>query len=314
MEPNPAALSLDHVPHQLWFSTLLTGEHECSCFVCWDSSSEDSSASGILTWTLAGPRDAGYALSGSRPLTHNERQAGRVFLACSCPPSWPDSRLSVEVQFGLRSLRGEWPVRHYQQHHVFRLPLDGQVFVAVGHRIGETHRRALEIPAQQFAWDFVPLASDGLRMLNGPLGVTLRAQDFAGFGAPVRAPAAGRVVEVVDGQPDLELAGDYPDPQALLANLWRAGGNAVVLDHDDGVWSYVAHLQCGSVCVREGQEVGTGAVLGALGNSGFSSGPHLHIHFMDGPDLLSAGPLPIVFTAEGGSFAPQVGQIIGPEE
>lgn len=313
MEHASATPTLAILPGRLWFSTLPTGEHECSAFVRWSTAPEAVASSGRLTWRLAGSRDEAHVMSGSRPLTRTEYEAGRVFLAWSCPPSWPDSRLSVEVQLGARSLHGAWPVAHCRQRHSFRLPLDGQVFVAVGHRIGETHRRALDLPAQQFGWDFVPLASDGLRMLNGPLGATLRAQDFAGFGAPVCAPAAGRVVEVVDGQPDLELAGDYPDPQTFLADLRRAGGNAVVLDHGDGVWSYLAHLQCGSVCVRAGQEVGAGALLGALGNSGFSSGPHLHIHFMDGPDPLNAGPLPVAFTAEGGTFAPQAGQIIGSE-
>lgn len=44
----------------------------------------------------------------------------------------------------------------------------------------------------------------------------------------------------------------------------------------------------------------------------FSSGPHLHLHFMDGPDMLTAAALPIALQAEGSTFAPQAGQIIGP--
>jgi hypothetical protein len=33
---------------------------------------------------------------------------------------------------------------------------------------------------------------------------------------------------------------------------------------------------------------------------------------MDGPDVMSAAPLPIALTAEGGTFALQAGQILGP--
>ena len=81
------------------------------------------------------------------------------------------------------------------------------------------------------------------------------------------------------------------------------------LPNGEKVWSFLGHLRSGSVQVREGQEVKVSDKLGELGNSGFSSGPHVHLHFMNGPDILSASPLPIELTLEGGTYSPQAGEI-----
>jgi murein DD-endopeptidase MepM/ murein hydrolase activator NlpD len=56
----------------------------------------------------------------------------------------------------------------------------------------------------------------------------------------------------------------------------RAGGwgRLVVVRHPDGVRTLYAHLE--SIAVRVGEEVSGGAVLGRVGSSGNSTGPHLH--------------------------------------
>ena len=53
-------------------------------------------------------------------------------------------------------------------------------------------------------------------------------------------------------------------------------------------------LQPGSLRVKAGQRVRRGDVLGLLGNSGNSTGPHLHFQVMDGPSPLGAEGLPYV--------------------
>jgi murein DD-endopeptidase MepM/ murein hydrolase activator NlpD len=67
-----------------------------------------------------------------------------------------------------------------------------------------------------------------------------------------------------------------------------------------------------SITVKAGQEIEAGDQIGAVGSSGNVTGPHLHVHFMDGPDLVTAAALPIELTAEGETVAPTTGQIIGP--
>ena len=61
----------------------------------------------------------------------------------------------------------------------------------------------------------------------------------------------------------------------------RAFGNGVCLDHGDGWWSLYAHLS--RVDVSIGQIVQPGEVLGLTGNTGVSTGPHLHWQVSDAP-------------------------------
>ena len=57
---------------------------------------------------------------------------------------------------------------------------------------------------------------------------------------------------------------------------WNYGyGNTVVVDHGNGFTSLYAHLS--TVYVRQGQAVRQGEVLGTLGSTGNSTGPHLHL-------------------------------------
>jgi murein DD-endopeptidase MepM/ murein hydrolase activator NlpD len=73
------------------------------------------------------------------------------------------------------------------------------------------------------------------------------------YGAEIRAAATGRVVHAGP-------AGGY--------------GIMVEIDHGNGLATRYAHMS--ETLVEEGQEVGKGAVLGRLGSTGRSTGPHLH--------------------------------------
>ena len=54
-----------------------------------------------------------------------------------------------------------------------------------------------------------------------------------------------------------------------------------------------------SVLVKPGQRVKRAQILAKLGNTGNTSGPHLHFHIMDSPSVLGSNGLPYVI----GSFA-----------
>jgi murein DD-endopeptidase MepM/ murein hydrolase activator NlpD len=69
----------------------------------------------------------------------------------------------------------------------------------------------------------------------------------------------------------------------------------VILDLGRGRFAFYAHLKPGSVRVRRGDLVRAGDVVGMLGNSGSSTGPHLHFHVMNRPSALAADGLPYVF-------------------
>ena len=76
-------------------------------------------------------------------------------------------------------------------------------------------------------------------------------------------------------------------------------GNYVAIDCN-GFFVILAHLRQGSVTVSEGERVAVGTRLGAMGNSGNSSEPHLHVHAQRGlpPEAPFAGE-PLGLTING---------------
>jgi len=70
-----------------------------------------------------------------------------------------------------------------------------------------------------------------------------------------------------------------------MNNLRLFLGNHVVLAHDDGTFSVLAHLKNGSVRVKPGQRVGRGDVIGGMGMSGDAFLVHLHYQHQRGPDF-----------------------------
>lgn len=90
--------------------------------------------------------------------------------------------------------------------------------------------------------------------VNGRKGTTHSGVDLrARTPTPVRAAHAGIV---------------------RLADFFRAFGGTVVIDHGHGVYSFYFHLS--KIGVVNGSYVARGQRIGLTGNTGFSTGPHLH--------------------------------------
>ncbi len=89
---------------------------------------------------------------------------------------------------------------------------------------------------------------------GGPVTSYHTGHDYgADKGTPVLAPITGTVV---------------------LAEPLQVRGQVVILDHGLGVFTGFWHLS--RIDVTEGQLVGRGQVIGLVGNTGLSTGPHLH--------------------------------------
>jgi len=122
------------------------------------------------------------------------------------------------------------------------------------------------IESKQAKWDATPsiwpvkgwiTSGFGKRVspFTGQMSVHEGVDIGAPFNTPVQSPAAGRVV--VTGF----------DPRM---------GNLVAIDHGYGMETQYGHMA--KVLVKSGQKIRRGDVIGLVGSTGLSTGPHLHYH------------------------------------
>jgi len=194
---------------------------------------------------------------------------------------------------------------------VLELPVDGPCLVqnSPARRIPS---HGTELMGSSHAIDLVPVDARGRTTARGAFAVvTPEPPDrFVGFGMPVLAPAAGRVAAVLDGAPDhaarRSLISLVPyalgQRRRLRAGVREIAGNHVVIELPGGVFVAVVHLRSGSLRVHVGDEVRAGQPIAAVGNSGNSTEPHVHLQAMDAADPMLARGVPFVFRAfrEGG--------------
>lgn len=133
---------------------------------------------------------------------------------------------------------------------------EGQVLFVPGARMGNTELRI--ILGELLAWPTQGVFTSGFGMRPDPFTGRTRFHNGIDLsnriGTPVRAAASGRVVHV----------------ESQIGNY----GRFVILRHPDGFQTLYAHLD--SFSVRNGQTVSRGQQIGSMGNTGRSTGPHLH--------------------------------------
>lgn len=140
--------------------------------------------------------------------------------------------------------RGEWTISHG------------------GRRKSMNHHFGTRV--QRFAYDII-MKKNGRRKKPG--GAENDNRSYYCYGAEIVAPASGTVTLVVN---------DVRENVPGVAG--EKGGNGLVIDHGFGEFSSMWHAIPGSVRVKEGDTVVGGQVVALAGNSGHSSGPHLHYH------------------------------------
>lgn len=107
----------------------------------------------------------------------------------------------------------------------------------------------------------------------------------AGTGFFSRPMHGGIRTQGIHGHNGIDIAGSIGTPIIAArggtvtlvrgGGTWNGGyGNYVVISHGNGIQTLYAHMN--SISVSQGQTVTTGQQVGTLGNTGQSTGPHLH--------------------------------------
>jgi len=173
-----------------------------------------------------------------------------------------------------------------------RPPFHGGVWLAGDGPANKTnHRRAITAvdghiySAERFAIDWLKVGPNGDSRHDG----ATRNDNWWGWGEPVLAVADGEITEVVDG-----IADNVPRvlPPVTVDNI---AGNHVILKIAPNRYATYAHLQNGSIKVHLHDRVRSGDVLALLGNSGNTTGAHLHMQVTDRSSVLQAEGVPFVF-------------------
>jgi murein DD-endopeptidase MepM/ murein hydrolase activator NlpD len=153
-------------------------------------------------------------------------------------------------------------------------------------RAGTFGVRRLRVPPRLLAPELVALER---RKIAAATAHPLPAPQWDGpFRLPVDAPVTSHygVRSVYNGVPagyhlGVDFSTDEGTPVAAaqrglvtLAEPLPLGGRTVVIDHGAGVFTTYLHLA--AIAVRAGQPVRSGDLIGRVGSTGLSTGPHLH--------------------------------------
>ena len=132
-------------------------------------------------------------------------------------------------------------------------------------------------------------------------GANAYAIDFdMAEGEPIHAARGGLVAET---------RADATEGGTALRFLSEDSGNYIVVAHDDGSFATYAHLRPGGVHVEVGERVAAGDHIGDSGNTGYSTGPHLHFDVRVPTRALGLKSVPTRFRDhQGRVVTPQTGR------
>jgi murein DD-endopeptidase len=168
-------------------------------------------------------------------------------------------------------------------------PFDGGVWLATGISNDSGHRRSIFAidghihSPERFAIDWVKVGPNGDSHHDG----TARNENWWGYGEPIHAVADGEITQIVDGIPE-----NTPRVLPTPVTLDNIAGNYIVMRIAPNRYVTYAHLQGGSIRIRVHDHVRRGDVLARLGNSGNSTGAHLHLQVTDRDSVLESEGVP----------------------
>lgn len=112
---------------------------------------------------------------------------------------------------------------------------------------------------------------------------------------PIYSPADGLVKASRNDIPDNEFVNRHIRYPKLSADADDSLGNFVFIDHENGEFSVLPHMELGTVRVKAGERVRRGEIIGNVGFSGDAIFPHVHYSLISGPDIYGSEGVPAYF-------------------
>ncbi len=125
--------------------------------------------------------------------------------------------------------------------------------------------------SQRYALDIFKVADNVQQVRDWKI-----MKNDAGFGETVYSPCAGRVAWVER---------DHHDNKKGETNEENVAGNYVTIEISPDRYVLMAHLKRNSINVKVGDQVKLGQPIAQCGNSGYTTGPHVHIQVQASPDF-----------------------------
>jgi len=190
----------------------------------------------------------------------------------------------------------------YVAKNDYFLPLKGKIIVWDGHDFYSRNRRSTEIAdvtvkeitsnSSRYAYDLMNVDANGSMYGGSPY----KKENWYSYGKPVYVPLEGKIIAVQNSIPDNEYDGKTIKSPKLAPGADPEGmGNYVIIQHANGEYSMLLHMEAGSIKVIPGQMVKEGDELGSVGFSGRAMYPHLHYSVTNGSKELASEGLPNYF-------------------
>jgi murein DD-endopeptidase MepM/ murein hydrolase activator NlpD len=201
-----------------------------------------------------------------------------------------------DIDFALDIREGdEFGVLYEQKLQDGRYVSDGRVLAAEFVNQGKTHRAVWFESKDGAVQGYFTPEGKGMRkaFLRAPLDFTRISSVFN----PHRVHPLSGIVRAHKGV-------DYAAPTGTP--IWAAGdgriefagrkggyGNAVIIDHGRGITTLYGHMSRFNKSARNGSRVNQGEIIGYVGTTGSSTGPHLHYEYRINGEYKNPSTIPL---------------------
>ncbi len=159
----------------------------------------------------------------------------------------------------------------------YRLPCNGEWYVEYG-GTKKSNSHSWDILSQRYAYDLE------IRKNDLPYHDDYKEnKNYYSYLKNIICPCDGWVIKVENSYDNTRILENRP----VINDIKDPCGNHIIIKHPHNEYSFICHLEKNTITVHEGDLVKEGEILGKVGNSGNTQGPHIHFHLQNSPDIIT---------------------------